>query len=125
MFRGWDFLVICLTVTNSVGGLLISIVIKYADNILKAYAQVSSLRLYSKQSLQSMAIVGAAVGSWLLFDFVPGFFFTLGSGLVIISIIMYTLYPYKAQITPFEFSKLGSNSKSGLLMVKPTKAIAL
>lgn len=42
-FRGWDFLVICLTVTNSIGGLLISVVIKYADNILKAYAQVRSL----------------------------------------------------------------------------------
>ncbi|RCN31683.1 UDP-galactose/UDP-N-acetylglucosamine transporter srf-3 domain protein, partial [Ancylostoma caninum] len=65
-FRGWDALVVCLTVMNSVGGLLISIVIKYADNILKAYAQ-------------SIAIIGAAVGSWLLFDFVPGFFFTLGT----------------------------------------------
>lgn len=29
-----------MTVTNSVGGILISVVIKYADNILKAYAQV-------------------------------------------------------------------------------------
>ncbi|KHJ79424.1 UDP-galactose translocator domain protein [Oesophagostomum dentatum] len=39
-FRGWDALVVLLTLMNSVGGLLISIVIKYADNILKAYAQV-------------------------------------------------------------------------------------
>ncbi|KHJ81902.1 hypothetical protein OESDEN_18409 [Oesophagostomum dentatum] len=39
-FRGWDALVVVLTLMNSVGGLLISIVIKYADNILKAYAQV-------------------------------------------------------------------------------------
>ncbi|KAK6011141.1 Nucleotide-sugar transporter, partial [Ostertagia ostertagi] len=38
-FRGWDAMVVCLTILNSVGGLLISIVIKYADNILKAYAQ--------------------------------------------------------------------------------------
>ncbi|PIO63761.1 Nucleotide-sugar transporter, partial [Teladorsagia circumcincta] len=39
-FRGWDIMVVCLTILNSVGGLLISIVIKYADNILKAYAQI-------------------------------------------------------------------------------------
>uniref|UniRef100_A0A1I7X5I2 DUF3796 domain-containing protein n=1 Tax=Heterorhabditis bacteriophora TaxID=37862 RepID=A0A1I7X5I2_HETBA len=26
-----------------------------------------------------MAIIGAALGSWLLFDFIPGFFFMFGS----------------------------------------------
>ncbi|KIH44446.1 UDP-galactose/UDP-N-acetylglucosamine transporter srf-3 domain protein, partial [Ancylostoma duodenale] len=104
-FRGWDALVVCLTVTNSVGGLLISIVIKYADNILKAYAQ-------------SIAIIGAAIGSWLLFDFVPGFFFTLGTALVILSILMYTMYPY--QPPGFDFQRL-SNAKSDLLMIKSTK----
>lgn len=80
------------------------------------------LSITEPDRLQSMAIIGAAVGSWLLFDFVPGFFFTLGSGLVIASIIMYTLYPYKAPSSPFEFSKLGNSSKSGLLMVRPSKA---
>lgn len=40
MFRGFDCLVWIMTITNSIGGLLISIVIKYADNILKAFAQV-------------------------------------------------------------------------------------
>ncbi|VDD93260.1 unnamed protein product [Enterobius vermicularis] len=39
MFRGFDCLVWIMTITNSIGGLLISIVIKYADNILKAFAQ--------------------------------------------------------------------------------------
>ncbi|CAJ0589992.1 unnamed protein product [Cylicocyclus nassatus] len=104
-FRGWDVLVICLTITNSVGGLLISIVIKYADNILKAYAQ-------------SIAIIGAAIGSWLLFDFVPGFFFTLGATLVILSILLYTKYPYE----PPSFDlKQFSSSKSDLLMIKTSK----
>ncbi|CAI4222611.1 unnamed protein product [Auanema sp. JU1783] len=112
--RGWDFLVLCLTVTNSVGGLLISIVIKYADNILKAYAQ-------------SMAIMGAAFGSWLLFDFNPGFFFMAGSLLVIISIIMYTTNPYKAQSTEFDFKRFISSSENSnnLLIIKPTKGLAL
>jgi UDP-sugar transporter A1/2/3 len=40
MWRGWDTLVVVMTVTNSIGGLLIAVVMKYADNILKAYAQV-------------------------------------------------------------------------------------
>ncbi|EYB92793.1 hypothetical protein Y032_0190g1267 [Ancylostoma ceylanicum] len=108
-FRGWDGLVFCLTVMNSVGGLLISIVIKYADNILKAYAQ-------------SIAIIGAAVGSWLLFDFVPGFFFTLGTALVILSIMMYTMYPY--QPPGFDFQRL-SNAKSDLLMIKSMKGAGI
>ncbi|PAV83525.1 hypothetical protein WR25_19887 [Diploscapter pachys] len=107
-FRGWDFLVVCLTVTNSIGGLLISVVIKYADNILKAYAQ-------------SMAIIGAALGSWLLFDFVPGFFFTLGSSLVISSIILYTLYPYQQRYDLSQFL----NTKTPLLMIKATKGAGL
>ncbi|KHN86660.1 UDP-galactose translocator [Toxocara canis] len=81
MFRGFDTLVWIMTITNSVGGLLISIVIKYADNILKAYAQ-------------SMAIVGAAIGSWIIFDFVPNLLFTFGALAVIISVYIYTAYPY-------------------------------
>ncbi|CAB3398604.1 unnamed protein product [Caenorhabditis bovis] len=86
-FRGWDIVVVCLTVTNSIGGILISVVIKYADNILKAYAQ-------------SMAIVGAAIGSWLLFDFTPGFLFVFGTALVIVSIIVYTAFPYRQEDSP-------------------------
>ncbi|CAD5224989.1 unnamed protein product [Bursaphelenchus okinawaensis] len=83
-FRGFDTLVWVMTFTNSAGGLLISIVIKYADNILKAYAQ-------------SMAIVGAALGSWMLFDFVPNFLFLVGMLLVMVSIVMYTVFPAKAK----------------------------
>ncbi|VDK20151.1 unnamed protein product [Anisakis simplex] len=80
-FRGFDTLVWILTFTNSLGGLLISIVIKYADNILKAYAQ-------------SAAIIGAAIGSWILFDFVPNLMFTLGAGTVLLSVYIYSAYPF-------------------------------
>uniref|UniRef100_A0AC35THK1 UDP-galactose transporter n=1 Tax=Rhabditophanes sp. KR3021 TaxID=114890 RepID=A0AC35THK1_9BILA len=83
-FRGFDLLVWIMTASNSVGGLLISIVIKCADNILKSYAQ-------------SLSIIGAAFGSWLLFNFQPNLVFMLGTGNVILSIILYSLYPYIAK----------------------------
>ncbi|VDP42779.1 unnamed protein product [Heligmosomoides polygyrus] len=108
-FRGWDVMVVCLTVINSVGGLLISIVIKYADNILKAYAQ-------------SIAIIGAAIGSWMLFDFVPGFFFSLGAMFVMVSIIMYTMFPYEPP--GFDFRRLNAFN-SNLLMIKPSKGAGI
>lgn len=40
-----------------------------------------------------MAIVGAALGSWLLFDFVPNFLFLVGMVLVMASIVLYTVFP--------------------------------
>lgn len=73
-----------MTFMNASGGLLISIVIKYADNIMKSYAQ-------------STAIVGAAIGSWLLFDFTPNGLFIFGTALVVSSIIIYTKYPPKEE----------------------------
>ncbi|KAI1720489.1 nucleotide-sugar transporter domain-containing protein [Ditylenchus destructor] len=81
LFVGFDLLVWIMTFTNSAGGLFISVVIKYADNILK-----------------SMAIIGAAVGSWFLFDFLPNSVFMFGVALVTISIYLYTAYPYKARV---------------------------
>lgn len=71
-----------MTITNSIGGLLIAVVIKYADNIMKAYAQ-------------STAIVGAALGSWVLFDFVPNGLFIFGTFLVVASVFIYTRHPYQ------------------------------
>lgn len=84
MFHGFDILVWILTAVNSVGGLLIALVMKYADNILKGYAQ-------------SMSIVGAAVGSMFLFNFSPNFMFLFGTANVILSIILYSNYPYVAR----------------------------
>ncbi|TKR60718.1 hypothetical protein L596_027921 [Steinernema carpocapsae] len=83
-FRGFDAIVWIMTTTNSVGGLLIAVVMKYADNILKIYAQ-------------SAAIIGAAVGSWILFSFTPNFFFSAGVGVVMISMYLYSKYPYRNQ----------------------------
>lgn len=42
-----------------------------------------------------MAIVGAAIGSWFFFDFIPNYIFIFGTILVILSICLYTAYPYQ------------------------------
>ncbi len=84
MLRGYDWLVWLLTFFNSVGGLVIATVMKYADNILKAYAQAS-------------AIIFAFLGSAILFEFQPSISFLFGALLVIVSIYMYAKYPYVVQ----------------------------
>uniref|UniRef100_A0A1I8ESE4 Uncharacterized protein n=1 Tax=Wuchereria bancrofti TaxID=6293 RepID=A0A1I8ESE4_WUCBA len=87
MFHGFDILVWILISMNSAGGLLISIVIKYADNIAKTYAQ-------------SASILGATFGSWILFNFTPpSLLYCLGGIAIIISIIIYNSYPFENQQT--------------------------
>lgn len=95
--RGFDATVWVMTFTNSAGGLLIAIVMKYADNIVKAYAQVCTKCQTCRPLLtfQSAAIIGAAVGSWLLFDFSPNIMFLIGTLLVACSVYLYNAYPYR------------------------------
>uniref|UniRef100_A0A914L452 Uncharacterized protein n=1 Tax=Meloidogyne incognita TaxID=6306 RepID=A0A914L452_MELIC len=97
LFVGFDFLVWVMTATNSLGGLLIAVVIKYADNILKAYAQAA-------------AIVGAAFGSWLLFDFSPNNLFLFGTLMVAVSVYLYNGYPQERRNMEEENNKLSSFS---------------
>ncbi|KAL3110790.1 hypothetical protein niasHT_016745 [Heterodera trifolii] len=80
-FVGYDPLVWLMTVNNTLGGLLISMVIKYADNIMKAYAQSTA------------AILGAAFGSWLFFNFVPNRLFAFGTALVTLSVYLFNRFP--------------------------------
>lgn len=75
---------------------------------------------FRRRVFQSMAIIGAAVGSWILFDFVPGFVFLVGTAMVIVSIIVYTAYPYQEPESKLT-SYLKSQESASLLMIKPTK----
>ncbi|KAI1719661.1 nucleotide-sugar transporter domain-containing protein [Ditylenchus destructor] len=108
---GFDRLVWIMTFTNATGGLLISVVIKYADNILKAYAQ-------------SMAIIGAAVGSWFLFDFLPNSVFMFGVALVIISIYLYTIIKMHLENSFSASSSVFPQSGDSLSMT-PTQLLSL
>ena len=62
--------------TNALGGLLVAVTIKYADNILRGFAQ-------------ALAIIMGAVGSHFIFGATFGPSFMLGVALVITSVFLY------------------------------------
>lgn len=68
------------------GGLLVAVVVKYADNILKGFAT-------------SFSIIVSTVTSVYLFGFHVDLLFTMGAGLVIGAVYMYSL-PKAAGTTP-------------------------
>lgn len=79
-FFGYDRFVQYLIILQACGGLIVALVVKYADNILKGFAT-------------SLAIVISCVASMYLFDFVLTFQFALGAGFVIFSIFLYGYVP--------------------------------
>jgi len=85
-FHGYDNFV-CFTVAqNALGGLLVAVVVKYADNILKGFAC-------------SLAIIITCVASIFIFDFSLSLQFTLGAGCVIGSIFLYGYQPKPQGLT--------------------------
>jgi len=75
-FHGYDAMVWLVIILQSLGGLLVAVVVKYADNILKGFAA-------------SMAIVVSCVVSIFFFDFRLSLQFTIGASLVMGSIYLY------------------------------------
>lgn len=80
------------------GGLLVAVVVKYADNILKGFAT-------------SFSIVVSTVTSVYLFGFHVDILFTLGAGLVIGAVYMYSL-PKAAAPPTSSFPSSSSSSSS-------------
>jgi len=79
-FFGYDNFVWFTVAQNALGGLLVAVVVKYADNILKGFAC-------------SLAIIITCVASIFIFDFSLSLQFTVGAGLVIGSIFLYGYQP--------------------------------
>lgn len=79
-FFGYDTFVWYLVVLQAGGGLIVAVVVKYADNILKGFAT-------------SLAIVISCVVSIYLFNFNLTLQFVFGASLVICSIFMYNYKP--------------------------------
>jgi len=79
-FFGYDNFVWFTVAQNALGGLLVAVVVKYADNILKGFAC-------------SLAIIITCVASIFIFDFSLSFQFCTGASLVIGSIFLYGYQP--------------------------------
>lgn len=79
-FYGYDLFVIYLVLLQAGGGLIVAIVVKYADNILKGFAT-------------SLAIVISCISSMYVFDFKINVTFIIGASLVITSIFLYSHNP--------------------------------
>jgi len=77
IFYGYTTLVWISTVINSIGGLIVALVIRYSDNILKGFAS-------------STSIVLSCIVAVIYFNFQLTLFFLIGSLLVISSIIIYS-----------------------------------
>ncbi|XP_056130370.1 UDP-galactose translocator [Lampris incognitus] len=75
---GYTPMVWCVIFNQAFGGLLVAVVVKYADNILKGFAT-------------SFSIIVSTVMSIYLFSFHVDFLFTAGAGLVIGAVYMYSL----------------------------------
>jgi UDP-sugar transporter A1/2/3 len=84
-FTGYDNFVWFTVTQNALGGLLVAVVVKYADNILKGFAC-------------SLAIIITCVASIFIFDFAVSLQFGLGAGLVISSIFMYGYTPKQSSL---------------------------
>ncbi|CAD5218738.1 unnamed protein product [Bursaphelenchus okinawaensis] len=80
---GFDYVVWSVVLCQALGGLIVAVVIKYADNILKAFAT-------------SIAIIVACLASIVLFSTFPTIMFLLGAVLVIGAVVLYSTFPYRA-----------------------------
>uniref|UniRef100_A0A3P9J056 Solute carrier family 35 member A3b n=1 Tax=Oryzias latipes TaxID=8090 RepID=A0A3P9J056_ORYLA len=77
MFQGYNFVTWIVVVLQAVGGLVVAVVIKYADNILKGFATSLSI------------IASTLISYFLLEDFNPTRIFFLGALLVIAATFLY------------------------------------
>lgn len=81
-FYGYDIAVWSVVMLHGYGGIVVAVVVKYADNILKGFAA-------------SAAIIVSCIASMYFFDFKLSLLFLLGAVLVIIASYLYSL-PVKA-----------------------------
>ncbi|KAI8638879.1 nucleotide-sugar transporter-domain-containing protein [Parasitella parasitica] len=78
MFQGYNALTWFVVINQALGGLLVSLVVKYADNILKGFAT-------------SISIILSGIISFYLLDFQPSILFITGTGIVISATVLYGL----------------------------------
>jgi UDP-sugar transporter A1/2/3 len=75
-FVGYNVHVWAVIIVQAVGGLIVAVVVKYADNVLKVFAS-------------SFSILLSCLISAIMFDFRPNGLFLVGAGLVCLSTVLY------------------------------------
>lgn len=88
-FYGYNYVVLAVIFLQAIGGLVVAVVVKYADNILKGFAA-------------SFSIVTSCFLSYLVFDFHPNSMFVIGAILVNISMYMYSYVPQSDKVKTIE-----------------------
>lgn len=79
-FHGYSFLVLTIVVQQAIGGLVVAVVMRYADNILKGFAT-------------SVSIILSTVLSVFIFDYSITMVFSLGVAMVMLAIYLYGVSP--------------------------------
>ena len=79
-FHGFTVVTILIILLNALGGMLIGVVLRYADNIRKGFAT-------------SLSIVMSSLLSVILFSFRPGYCFFLGVLAVLTATVLYNSFP--------------------------------
>jgi len=77
-FTGYTTLTCVLIGVQALGGILVALVMKYADNILKGFAT-------------SVAIIVSGIFSYMFLDFTPTVYFMIGAMTVILAVMLYSL----------------------------------
>lgn len=76
-FVGYSKTVWTVIFVQAVGGLIVAVVVKYADNVLKTFAS-------------SFGIVLSCIVSAIFFDFHPNLAFLIGASFVVSSTVLYS-----------------------------------
>ena len=97
---GYNTLVWVVISQQAVGGLIVAVVVKYADNILKGFAT-------------SLSIILSCIASVFLFDYVISLKFTVGAALVIAAIYLYGR-PSSPKQSPSPLIPLDSSKGKGI-----------
>lgn len=84
-FGGYTFWTWATIANQAIGGLIVAMVVKYADNILKGFAT-------------SISIILSCLASMVLFDFQVTWMFIFGSSLVLLATQWYGLPDRRARL---------------------------
>ncbi|CAJ0601375.1 unnamed protein product [Cylicocyclus nassatus] len=95
--QGYNTIIWIVVALQAYGGLVIALVVKYADNILKGFAVSLSI------------ILSSFISWWLLGDFTPSMMFAAGATTVILSTFMYGYEPKAPTPAHTAYTKLDTD----------------